>query len=113
MSWSNHNDERRAAKNRRQLLGKILTGQASREDIVLDSVLYGFQDVGESSVFSEGVEMSAASFERRASLYKTAVLFREIVVTRDKDTGELIEIDWKPPIDDESPNLESLEEDDE
>ena len=93
MLQNDHNAERRAAKNRRLLLGKILTGQAKKEDIRLDREMVGFIDYGTTSVRAEAETMTTEEFERRASFFKDSRLFKEIAVVLDKSTGELIEVE--------------------
>lgn len=93
MIQNDHNAERRAAKNRRHLLGQILTGQAKKEDIRLDRELIGFVDFGTTEVRAEAETMTSEEFERRAGFFKDSRLFKEIAVVRDKGTGELVEVE--------------------
>lgn len=100
MQTNDHNAERRAAKNRRLLLGRILTGQAKKEDIRLDREMVGFIDFGTNEVRAEGETMTSEEFEKRAGFFKDSRLFKEIVVVRDKGTGELVEVEFEAPLDD-------------
>lgn len=80
MSWSDLNEEHRAAKNRRRLLGEILAGKASVDDLKLDSPLIGFQEIGTSLVHSNNNQMSVGEFQRRAAFHRGSVIFQEVEV---------------------------------
>ena len=101
MMQNDHNAERRAAKNRRLLLGRILTGQAKAKDIRLDRELVGFIDINDdTTVTAEGERMTVPEFEKRAGFFKDSRLFREIAVVRDPGSGELVKVDWEAPLED-------------
>ena len=90
MAWSEYNNDQKAARNRRKLLGEILAGQASISDIKLDRKLIAFRDFGTNSdfVFCDGGQMPVEDFYRRASLHRESIIFVEVEV---KSRAEYLE----------------------